>query len=248
MDEGKKTSAFHVENLTVRFDTGLTALSAFNLDAKMGERICLLGPSGCGKSTVLRVLAGLQPITEGRVWLPNSQENAIGFVFQEASLMPWATVIDNIALPLKLKGVSKDQRHGEASRLVTQVGLNGFELAYPSELSGGMKMRVSVARALIAKPDLLLMDEPFAALDEISRFSLNDLLLDLQSQQDFTLLFVTHSIYESAYMANRIVVLSDRPAMVKAEIATGVDGIPDPEFRQSTAFIELCRKVSDALN
>ncbi|HSP25666.1 MAG TPA: ABC transporter ATP-binding protein, partial [Saliniramus sp.] len=195
------------------FANGTTALSGLNLDIDTGEFVSLLGPSGCGKSTALRILAGLIDPTRGDVVWPGDAAGAtdhrgeIGFVFQEPTLMPWATVEDNVYMPLRLRGVSKARAKAAIDSCLSLVGLDKFAKAYPRELSGGMKMRVSIARALVTRPKLLLMDEPFAALDEITRFKLNDDILRLQREFSCTIVFVTHSVYESAYLSSRIVVM-----------------------------------------
>lgn len=233
------------------FANGVTALDGFDLDVRGGDFLSLLGPSGCGKSTVLRLIAGLAEPSAGKVVWPGSRDadhrSEIGFVFQEPTLMPWADVADNVWLPLRLRGVSRADAKSRIAESLSLVGLQDFAKAYPRELSGGMKMRVSIARALSVKPRLLLMDEPFAALDEITRFKLNDDLLRLQRELNCTIVFVTHSVFESAYLSNRIAVLSPRPGRMTAEIA----GVPMTErgsdFRTSLAYADLCRQTSDAL-
>ncbi|WP_445504651.1 ABC transporter ATP-binding protein [Microvirga sp. G4-2] len=233
------------------FANGVAALERFDLDVRSGDFISLLGPSGCGKSTALRLIAGLTGPTSGKVTWPGSStadhRSEIGFVFQEPTLMPWANVADNVWLPLRLRGISRQEAKGRIAESLTLVGLQDFAKAYPRELSGGMKMRVSIARALSVKPRLLLMDEPFAALDEITRFKLNDDLLKLQGELNCTIVFVTHSVFESAYLSNRIAVLSPRPGRIVTEVA----GMPPHErgsdFRTSLPYADLCRHVSQAL-
>ncbi|MCC7049505.1 MAG: ABC transporter ATP-binding protein, partial [Alphaproteobacteria bacterium] len=171
----------------------------------------------------------------------------IGFVFQEPTLMPWATVFDNVYLPLRLQGVARRDAAGDVAATLALVGLGGFEKAYPRELSGGMKMRVSIARALVTRPRLLLMDEPFAALDEITRIKLNNDLLELWRKQSWTVVFVTHSVYESAYLSSRIVVMAPRPGRVVAEHRVDVAYPRDEEYRTSTVYNEHCRVVSRSL-
>jgi NitT/TauT family transport system ATP-binding protein len=187
-----------LRDVTKVFSNGVTALAGFDLDVFAGEFVSLLGPSGCGKSTVLRLIAGLAQPTEGIVSWPGSTDNdhrgEIGFVFQDPTLMPWANVADNVWLPLRLHGVSRHDARDRIAESLALVGLSDFAKAYPRELSGGMRMRVSIARALSLKPQLLLMDEPFAALDEIARFRLNDDLLRLQNDLRCTVVFVTHSV------------------------------------------------------
>ncbi len=233
------------------FANGTTALANLDLDIRPGEFVSLLGPSGCGKSTALRIIAGLANATGGSVDWPGSvgedHRGDIGFVFQEPTLMPWATAIDNVWLPLRLRGVSKGEALPKLQEALSLVGLSGFEKAYPRELSGGMKMRVSIARALSLRPKLLLMDEPFAALDEITRFKLNDDLLRLQHDLGCTVVFVTHSVYESVYLSTRIVVMAARPGRVVAEIDVDMPE-RDESFRSSPLYAELCRDASRALH
>jgi NitT/TauT family transport system ATP-binding protein len=228
------------------FSNGTIALAGLNLDVRAGEFLSLLGPSGCGKSTALRMIAGLAEASTGSISRPVSGEG-LGFVFQEPTLMPWATVADNVWLPLRLKGVSKADAAARIEDVLHLVGLDKFKTSYPRELSGGMKMRVSIARALVMSPKLLLMDEPFAALDEITRSKLNDDLLRIKVERGCTVIFVTHSVYESVYLSSRIVVMAARPGRVIAEIAVD-EPMPRPEsFRRSPTYIEACRRASEAL-
>lgn len=233
------------------FPNGRTALAGFDIDVLAGEFVSLLGPSGCGKSTALRVIAGLARPTEGIVAWPGSKtedhRGEIGFVFQDPTLMPWADVADNVWLPLRLRGVSKRDARDRIAWSLALVGLDGFADSYPRELSGGMRMRVSIARALSLRPRLLLMDEPFAALDEIARFRLNDDLLRLQSELGCTVVFVTHSIYESAYLSSRIAVMSSRPGRIVAEIEGEPLGRRGGDFRTSARYTQLCGRISRAL-
>jgi NitT/TauT family transport system ATP-binding protein len=234
------------------FANGTTALAGLDLDIRQGEFVSLLGPSGCGKSTALRLLAGLASPTSGRVEWPGSSaedhRNEIGFVFQEPTLMPWAKAADNVWLPLRLRGVSKRAAWQRIEESLARVGLSGFKDAYPRELSGGMKMRVSIARALSLQPRLLLMDEPFAALDEITRFRLNDDLLQLRRDLGCTVVFVTHSVYESVYLSDRIVVMAARPGRAVVELPFFAPAVRDESFRSSPAYSEQCRQVSAALH
>jgi NitT/TauT family transport system ATP-binding protein len=248
--KGKIVDAPLVElrNIGKTFANGAVALDRFDLDVRAGEFVSVLGPSGCGKSTALRIMAGLSNPTSGRVERRQpggaGAANAIGFVFQEPTLMPWATVADNVRLPLKLRGISAADRVDAA---LAQVGLSAFAGSYPRELSGGMKMRVSIARALVTESMLLLMDEPFAALDEITRFRLNNGLLALWQSLDKTVVFVTHSVFESVYLSQRVVVMTPRPGRVFSELAIDAPYPRDERFRTSAAYIAACRKVSDAL-
>ncbi|WP_425256221.1 ABC transporter ATP-binding protein [Microbaculum marinisediminis] len=236
------------------FSSGTVALKDMSLDVHPGEFISLLGPSGCGKSTALRLIAGLGEPTSGTIdWpgtaqdRPGQIDHEIGFVFQEPTLMPWATVFNNVWLPLRLKGQAKARVRDEVMNALEMVGLENFADAYPRELSGGMKMRVSIARALVTRPKLLLMDEPFAALDEITRFKLNNDLLHLWESFGWTVIFVTHSVFESVYLSNRIVVMAARPGRVVADIAIDAPYPREDDFRTSTVYNEHCREVSTAL-
>jgi len=226
------------------YSNGVVALKGLDLAIGEGEFVSLLGPSGCGKSTILRLIAGLGELSAGALeW--SSVQHEIGFVFQDPTLMPWASVFDNIYLPLRVRGVRRADAAARVEQSMEQVGLAGFGRAYPRELSGGMRMRVSIARALVAEPRILLMDEPFAALDEITRFRLNDDLLALWSSQRWTVVFVTHSVFESVYLSTRILVMSSRPGRVSAEVP--LEGKRDPSFRTSAAYAEQCRTVSARL-
>ncbi len=233
------------------YSNGVVALKGLDLAVREGEFLSLLGPSGCGKSTVLRLIAGLGDLTRGAIdWADHaaaSSRRDIGFVFQDSTLMPWATVFGNIYLPLRVRGITRSEAAMSIERAMEQVGLAGFGKAYPRELSGGMRMRVSIARALVAQPRILLMDEPFAALDEITRFRLNDDLLALWASQHWTVVFVTHSVFESVYLSTRILVMSARPGRVSAEVAIEVPESRDPSFRTSSSYAEQCRGVSARL-
>jgi NitT/TauT family transport system ATP-binding protein len=232
------------------FANGTVALEDFSMDVREGEFVSLLGPSGCGKSTALRLIAGLADVSAGSIAWPSggSAKRDIGFVFQEPTLMPWASVTENVYLPLKLRGVSKSQALPKIAETLELVGLADFAKVYPRELSGGMKMRVSIARALVTEPKLLLMDEPFAALDEITRFKLNDDLLALKQAKDVTVIFVTHSVYESVYLSTRIIVMAARPGRVVADIAVPAPYPRDEEFRAAALYTETCKAASHALH
>jgi NitT/TauT family transport system ATP-binding protein len=236
------------------FPNGTRALAGFSLDVRRGEFLALLGPSGCGKSTVLRLMAGLSAPSGGTVaWAgegegPAGARATIGFVFQEPTLMPWATVARNVALPLRLTGIGRAEAASRVGALIERVGLADFAGAFPRELSGGMKMRVSIARALATGPDILLMDEPFAALDEITRFKLNNDLADLWQALGTTIVFVTHSVFESVYLAERIVVLTPRPGRVFAERAVAAPFPRGESFRTSPDYAAACRDIAGALS
>jgi len=228
------------------FDNGVKAFGPIDFSAASGEFVSLVGPSGCGKSTMLRVIAGLLAPTDGTVVFPQKRPE-IAFVFQEPTLMPWARALENARLPLDLKGVPRREATERAGEALARVGLKGFERAFPRELSGGMKMRVSIARALAAAPKLLLMDEPFAALDEFSREALNDDLLKLWHEDGLTVIFVTHSVFESSYLSTRIVVMTPRPGTIAADIAVTQPQSRDPDYRLSPEFAATARHVSLAL-
>ena len=227
------------------FMSGTVALQDVDLDIRDGELLTLLGPSGCGKSTVLRIIAGLTSSSGEVKW---RSQPSVGFVFQEPTLAPWSNVFDNVWLPLRLKGISRSDAGERVAESLASVGLTGFEKAYPRELSGGMKMRVSIARALVLKPALLLMDEPFAALDEITRAKLNDDLLTLRAQSGATIVFVTHSVYESVYLSTRIAVMAPRPGRVVAEIEVDPLAHRDEDFRLCSYYAERARQASAALH
>jgi NitT/TauT family transport system ATP-binding protein len=243
--------AVSLRGVTKIYDNGVAALGPLDLDARRGEFVSLLGPSGCGKSTALRLIAGLNAPTSGVVKVSHRHDarpgHSIGFVFQEPTLMPWASVRENVRLPLKLGHMPMAEADARISRVLTQVGLLEFADAYPRELSGGMKMRVSLARALVTDPDILLMDEPFAALDEITRFRLNNDLLSLWRELRKTVVFVTHSVFESVYLSQRVIVMSARPGRIAAEFQIGAAEPRDEDFRTSAEYAGYCRNVSQAL-
>jgi NitT/TauT family transport system ATP-binding protein len=227
------------------FNNGTIALSGLNLDIHDGEFLSLLGPSGCGKSTVLRLIAKLAAPSGGTIDMRGDAE--LGFVFQEPTLMPWSSVFNNVYLPLRVRGVSRAEAKPRVEEALEQVGLSAFANSYPRELSGGMKMRVSIARALVMRPALLLMDEPFAALDEITRTRLNDDLIRLQAKLRSTIVFVTHSVYESVYLSSRIVVMAARPGRVVADITIDEPQPRGEDFRLCSFYAERCRETSAAL-
>jgi len=229
-----------------RFSNGTLALRGLDLDLQRGSFVSLLGPSGCGKSTALRLIAGLGEPSQGQVdW--GAAPPPLSFVFQEPTLMPWRTVAGNVRLPLQMRGESRSIARERAVKALAGVGLAGFEDAYPRQLSGGMKMRVSIARALVTQPALLLMDEPFAALDEITREQLNDDLLALWATQGLTIAFVTHSVFESVFLSSRILVMAARPGRVVADIPIDAPYPRDDAFRGSDTYAHYCRIVSAAL-
>ena len=244
--------AVRLRGVTKVYDSGVMALGPLDLDVARGEFVSLLGPSGCGKSTALRLVAGLSAPTSGAVLVSRGAgeprgKHAIGFVFQEPTLMPWTSVRDNVRLPLKLAHAASGEADARVEEALTQVGLADFADAYPRELSGGMKMRVSLARALVTDPDILLMDEPFAALDEITRFRLNNDLLALWRNLRKTVIFVTHSVFESVYLSQRVLVMTPRPGSIAAEIPIGTAEPRGEDFRTSAEYAAYCREVSHAL-
>ena len=244
-------------NLAKRFPNGTQALAQLSFALNAGDFVSLLGPSGCGKSTALRLIAGLLAPDAGTVTFPGASAGAgatknkakpqMGFVFQEPTLMPWADALANARLPLDLQHMTRDEADARAQAALARVGLTGFERALPRELSGGMKMRVSIARALAAKPKMLLLDEPFAALDEITRAQLNDDLLRLWREDGLTILFVTHSVAESCYLSERVLVMTPRPGRLAADIALPKQGDRAPGFRLAPQSLDCQRRVTDAL-
>lgn len=235
------------------FANGVTALAGFDLTLQDGEFVSLLGPSGCGKSTALQLLSGLSEPSEGSIdWsdavgLPGDRRNVVSFVFQEPTLMPWANVFENVYLPLRLQRISRSVAAPRVYEALQGVGLLEFTRAFPRELSGGMRMRVSIARALVTKPKLVLMDEPFAALDEITRFKLNNDLLELYRRLQKTIVFVTHSVFELVYLSSRIVVMTSCPGKVSSEIAIDTSYPRDEAFRTSPEFAGFARQTSAVL-
>jgi len=237
-----------IDRVNRRFLSGVEALRDVSLRLDSGDFVALLGPSGCGKSTLLRLIAGLdQPSGGTLAWDAGHapMPGEVGFVFQDATLLPWATAEDNVYLPLRLRGASRQRAIPEVHAALAGVGLAGFEKARPRELSGGMRMRVSIARALVTRPRLLLMDEPFAALDEFTRHRLQADLVALWQGMGCTVVFVTHSIYEAAFLARRIVLMTPRPGRIEREIASPLT--PGPETRLDPAYAVLVAGISQAM-
>jgi NitT/TauT family transport system ATP-binding protein len=236
------------------YPNGTHALQPVDLKIQEGEFVTLLGPSGCGKSTLLKMIAGLLPATDGRILLWSKPVEAIestghrmSFVFQEATLMPWSRVAGNVRLPLELQGVQSSDADQRVNDSLALVGLSKFHDAYPRELSGGMQMRVSIARGLVTNPTLILMDEPFGALDEITRNKLDQDLLELWQQKKLTVIFVTHSIYEAVYLSTRVVVMAARPGRVIEEVPIDEPFPRGPEFRVSTQFASYAKHLQESL-
>ena len=246
--------AVEVQAAQKTYAGGTRALLPVNLAVREGEFVTLLGPSGCGKSTLLKMVAGLVQPSAGRVLLwgqpqatASQVQRRLGFVFQDATLMPWATVRANVRLPLDLAGVPRSEADVRVRKALSGVGLARFESALPRELSGGMQMRVSIARGLVTEPTLLLMDEPFGALDEITRNRLDDDLLALWQARGLTVLFVTHSIHEAVFPSTRVLVMAARPGRIVEDVAINEPFPRGPDFRVSTAFSQHARRLQDIL-
>jgi len=251
-----------VEALSVckTYSNGTQALAPTDFTLMPGEFVSLIGPSGCGKSTLLKLVAGLLEPTDGRLqwWrgasLPGSRDmhgaqagKRLAFVFQEATLMPWASVEANVRLPLDLHHVPRDEAEERVGKALARVGLSRYAAHRPRELSGGMQMRVSIARALVTDPDLLLMDEPFGALDEITRNRLDEDLRQLWAERGLSVMFVTHSVYEAAFLSSRVVVMAARPGRIFKEMAIPYEGPRDAHYRACAAFADASRALSDML-
>jgi NitT/TauT family transport system ATP-binding protein len=243
-----------LRGVTKRFASGLQALAGIDLAVARGEFLSLLGPSGCGKSTLLRIVAGLTEPTAGNCVLNLGVRagdaiptGRIGFVFQDPTLMPWSTVAKNVELPLRIAGRVGAAERDRVAAALRAVGLAGFERSYPHQLSGGMRMRVSIARALVTEPNLLLLDEPFAALDEITRLALNDDLLRLWEAHRPTILFVTHSVFESVYLSTRVAVMTPRPGRIVADLPVELAQPRHRAVRSAPAYAAMCETLSGRL-
>lgn len=248
-ERGRDGRPLALAGVTRRFGDDVHVLDGIDLSVPAGQFLAILGPSGCGKSTLLRLVAALDGADSGSLTLSGREihkrrhpaADAIAFVFQQAQLLPWRTLVRNVELPLELSGTSAAERRDRAMALIEQVGLADAATRYPAELSGGMKMRASLARALITEPDLLLLDEPFAALDEITRQRLDAQLYELWRQRRFTVLFVTHSIREAVFLAERVIMLTRRPASICADREIDLPAARDLDIRGSSAFNEYVR-------
>ncbi len=251
---GQRPELLRMAQVEKTFHSGVIALRNMNLTVNEGDFVSLLGPSGCGKSTALKLVTGLMQPTSGRIdWAGEDgagEKGAgdLGVVFQEPTLMPWARVMDNVYLPFRIRGVPFAEVRDEVLEVLRLVGLEKFQRAFPRELSGGMKMRVSIARALVTKPRLILMDEPFAALDEITRFKLNNDLLALREKIGCTVIFVTHSVFESVFLSDRVVVMAARPGRVIEELTVDAPYPRSEAFRTSAEYARYCRLASNALH
>jgi NitT/TauT family transport system ATP-binding protein len=249
-------TAIDIRGLSLVFPTAdapVQALADIDLQVGRGEFVSFIGPSGCGKTTLLRVIADLERPTAGQIAVNGAtpeearKARAYGYVFQAPALYPWRTVVRNVTLPLEIMGVAAAERQARAAKYLALVGLGGFERKFPWQLSGGMQQRVSIARALSFEPDLLLMDEPFGALDEITRDHLNEQLLRLWEKTDKTVIFVTHSIAEAVYLSTRIVVMSPRPGRILEIIDCDLPKGRTLDARETPQFLEIAHKVRVAL-
>jgi NitT/TauT family transport system ATP-binding protein len=237
--------------VTKRYRDGRSVLADISICVAKGEFVTFLGPSGCGKTTILKLISGLTPPSEGTVrvdgMIPKDARETVSYIFQDATLLPWRTVSQNVVLGLELEGVPKDRRAKKTAELLGLVGLGHVAKAYPRELSGGMKMRVSIARALATSPRLLLMDEPFAALDEMSRDRLNEEMLRLRAEQKWTAVFVTHSVAEAVFLSDRIVILAPNPGRVHSELRVELPSPRTAALRSAPEFDALVAEAAHAL-
>ena len=247
------SSIVRMDAVNKRYSTGTVALREMTLSIERREFVSLLGPSGCGKSTALRMMAGLLSLSSGSIEWPvigsdsSERQRDISFVFQEPTLMPWSSIFDNVYLPLRIAGVPRARASDDVKAALAMVGLSKFADVYPRELSGGMKMRASIARAMVTRPKLLLMDEPFAALDEMTRAKLNDDVLKLWKDLGLTVVFVTHNVWEAVYLSSRVVVMAARPGRVVDDIRIDGPVFRDDAFRLSADYASQSARVSAAL-
>ena len=243
------TAAIRFDGVSLRYATGTLALEDVSFDVPRGQLVALVGPSGCGKSTALRLAAGLEAPTTGAVHVdpgPEAGPQPVAFVFQDATLLPWRRIADNVALPLRMRGEAAGSAREAALRALARVGLDGFSDHYPRELSGGMRMRASLARALVTRPRVMLLDEPFGALDEITRQKLQEDLLGLREAEGFTAVMVTHSVFEAVYTADRVLVMSPRPGRIAADLPVELPS-RGPDLRADPAFARAVGDVGQAL-
>ena len=246
-----RVPAVALHHVSKRFGQGTPILEDLSASIAPGEFVSIIGPSGCGKSTLLRLVAGLSPVTSGEILVdgmtPVNAREIVSFIFQDATLLPWRTVRANVGLGLELEGATRESRQSTVDALLALVGLAHVKDAYPRQLSGGMKMRVSIARALAGSPRVLLLDEPFAALDEITRDRMNEELLRLHRQQSWTVLFVTHSVAEAVFLSNRVLLLAPNPGRLQHDIPIDLPSERTPEVRGSEAFDRLVAHISRTL-
>ncbi|WP_108721998.1 ABC transporter ATP-binding protein [Paenibacillus ihuae] len=248
--EASGNEVIRVNDVTKQYDNGTLALRNVRLTIDKREFVSLVGPSGCGKSTLLRIMAGLDRPTTGTVEAMGSETKGIdnaSFVFQDANLMPWRTILANVELPLEMQGTSKRECREKAQNALSKVGLSAYFGHYPRQLSGGMKMRVSIARALVSEPKVLYMDEPFGALDEMTRQRLHQELLDIWMNSDLTIVFVTHNVFEAVYLSDRVVVMEAHPGRIKQIIPIDEPFPRNKDFLSSNSFGERVRSITDAL-
>ena len=249
----KKEIIAKLDCVNKRFNNGILALKNFNIDIYNGDFLTFLGQSGCGKSTIMKLLCGLLKPTSGFVLWPNStftnnDKNPVNLsvVFQEPNLLPWLNVFKNVQLPLKLNKI-EDINNQRVFECLEMVSLTKFSSLYPNQLSGGMKMRVAIARALVTDPKVLLLDEPFAALDELNRFKLNDELLNIFNEKKLTVIFITHSIYEAVYLSNRIAIISNQPGSVLEEVNLENHNLRQNDYRLTQNYFNKCKVISDKI-
>lgn len=254
METPENGALIRAEGLEHRFPGGIRALGGVDLSIGTGEFVSLVGPSGCGKSTFLRLVAGLLPVEAGRLSIAGQDprkaraaDHSCSFVFQSPTLLPWRTVEDNVGLPLELEGASSAEIREGSRHWLSRVGLEDFSRAYPAQLSGGMRMRVSIARALSSRPRILLMDEPFAALDDLTRARLQEELLALREREGFTTIFVTHNVSEAVFLSDRVAVMSPRPGRIAGEFGAHFHQVRDSELRGEPEFARVVREVSRLL-
>jgi len=240
-------NAISIDNITRAFAGGVTALDRVSLSIRSGEFLAILGPSGCGKSTLLRLIAGLDQPTSGTISMPSQTPQKLAYVFQDAHLLPWRNVYRNVALPLELAKSNRIERRDKILGAIERVGLLDAIRRYPNQLSGGMRMRVSLARAMVTDPQLLLLDEPFAALDEITRQRLDEQLRQLWQAQGMTVVFVTHSTAEAVFLANRAIVLSKRPGRIMLDQKIDLPIDRAGPLRATPAFAQQTRAIYQAL-
>ncbi len=242
-------SILSYRSVTKRYERGKPVLDSLDLDVNEGDFVGIIGPSGCGKSTLLRLTAGLSPLSAGQIAFRDGEppRGSMGFIFQDATLLPWLNVRRNVEMPLLLEGRPRAERREASQEVLRLVGLNGVSDRFPRQLSGGMKMRVSLARGLVRKPSLLLLDEPFGALDAITRNQLNAELLTLRRQSPFTALFVTHSVNEAVFLSNRILVLAAHPGRISQSFEVPFPYPREATLRENPAFHRLCAEVMHAL-
>jgi NitT/TauT family transport system ATP-binding protein len=248
---GSTVPEITLDGVTKRFRSAAVALQNVSLTVERGEFVTLLGPSGCGKSTLLKLVSGLSPASEGSVLVngmtPENARELISFIFQDATLLPWRTVEQNVGLGPELEYAARQLRRERVDKMLDLVGLSNVARRFPRQLSGGMKMRVSIARALVSRPRILLMDEPFAALDEMTRDRLNEELLRLYAEHKWTVLFVTHSVSEAVFLSSRVVILAPHPGRVAHEIPIDLPWPRTAETRESPEFEEQVTQTSRLL-